>query len=45
MVAEKTPNVCILSELIYYPELEMVEYFIPAGPSIPETLGPNLTLT
>ena len=27
-------------DIIWYSELEMVEYFRPAGPKIPETLGP-----
>ena len=41
MVAEKPQtSVFCQKDIIYYPEPEMVEYFIPAGPNIPETLGP-----
>ena len=40
MVAEK-PQTSVFCQkgIIYYPEPEMVEYFIPAGPNIPETFG------
>ena len=41
MVAEKPQmSVFCQKDIIYYPEPEMGEYFIPVVPNIPETLGP-----